>query len=128
MIGKEIKTVTKEINNISVYLHWPFCKKICSYCNFNRYIRDEIPFDDMENSFIRLIQDFFPKHPNKKVSSIFFGGGTPSLAKPKIFHSILNEISKHSPLENIEITMESNPTVTYSFLTIVCRDKKAKRV
>lgn len=119
MIGKELKT-------ISVYIHWPFCKKICTYCNFNRYVKENVPFEDMEKSFLKLINDFFHKYPNKKVTSIFFGGGTPSLAKPKVFHSILNEISKYSSLENIEISMESNPTVSLKDLTKSVETKKLK--
>eukprot|EP01080_Neovahlkampfia_damariscottae_P008786 gene8786-734_t len=99
-----------EFKNLALYFHWPFCKSICSYCDFNRYtktIDDEI----MLKRYKQIIQHFFQNNEKRNISSIFFGGGTPSLASPKTFYEIFNEIDKYSSIdESTEISMEANPT------------------
>lgn len=95
-----------------VYVHWPFCASKCPYCDFNSHVRHQ-PVD--EARFIRAFERDL-KHqaelaPGRTVSSIFFGGGTPSLMKPSTIAAILDAIAAHwSVAPDAEITMEANPT------------------
>ncbi len=95
-----------------VYVHWPFCASKCPYCDFNSHVRHQ-PVD--EARFIRAFQRDL-KHqaelaPGRTVSSIFFGGGTPSLMQPSTIAAILDAIAAHwSVAPDAEITMEANPT------------------
>ncbi len=104
---------SKEVSTLSLYVHWPFCKDICPYCDFNRYKRDKIDHKSMKESYTRIIDNFFTQNPEFKsrtLSSIFFGGGTPSTAEPETFYSIINHINSHINCDQAEITMEANPT------------------
>src|SRR6186997_1914507 len=84
-----------------VYLHWPFCLSKCPYCDFNSHVR----------SFAREIAATAERVPGRIVSTIFFGGGTPSLMQPSTVEALLNEISKHwIILPGAEVTLEANPT------------------
>ncbi len=96
----------------SLYIHWPFCEKKCPYCDFNSHERDNINYQDWENAYLNEL-DFYSEIliPNLKISSIFFGGGTPSLMNPKTIENIINKIAKKFRLtNNAEITLEANPS------------------
>lgn len=99
---------------LSLYIHIPWCIKKCPYCDFNSYAQNQPP---PEKEYIAaLIQDLEQEisqkqdHDNRPFSSIFFGGGTPSLFSGKNIESILNAVAKrHTFISNIEITLEANP-------------------
>ncbi len=95
-----------------VYLHWPFCLSKCPYCDFNSHVRhggiDETRY---VRAFAREIAATAERVPGRVVSTIFFGGGTPSLMQPSTVEALLNEISKHwIILPGAEVTLEANPT------------------
>ena len=95
-----------------VYVHWPFCLSKCPYCDFNSHVRhaaiDEPRF---LRAFEAEIASTAERVPNRAVSSIFLGGGTPSLMQPGTVAGILDAISEHwTVLPNVEITLEANPT------------------
>ncbi len=95
-----------------VYLHWPFCLSKCPYCDFNSHVRhggiDEARY---VRAFAREIAATAERVPGRVVSTIFFGGGTPSLMQPSTVEALLNEISKHwIVLPGAEVTLEANPT------------------
>jgi len=95
-----------------IYVHWPFCLSKCPYCDFNSHVRHEKPD---EARFARAIAaelaDAAAAGGGRTVTSIFFGGGTPSLMGPSTVGAILNAIARHWPLEPAcEITLEANPT------------------
>jgi putative oxygen-independent coproporphyrinogen III oxidase len=95
-----------------VYLHWPFCLSKCPYCDFNSHVRhggiDEARY---VRAFAREIASTAERVPDRVVSTIFFGGGTPSLMQPSTVEALLNEISKHwTVLPGAEVTLEANPT------------------
>ena len=95
-----------------VYVHWPFCKAKCPYCDFNSHVRHQ-PVDAM--SFARALATelawFAGETPGRQVSSIFFGGGTPSLMPPRAVAHVLEAIAALWPVtETCEITLEANPT------------------
>lgn len=98
-------------HDFSLYIHIPWCIKKCPYCDFNSYQKTAIlpETEYIECLFKDLAQDL-PQVQGRILSSIFFGGGTPSLFSPKSFERILNHVSAKIPCrENLEITMEANP-------------------
>jgi putative oxygen-independent coproporphyrinogen III oxidase len=96
----------------AVYVHWPFCLAKCPYCDFNSHVRASAPDEArFVSAFAREIAHRAALTPGRKVRSVFFGGGTPSLMAPKTVGAILDTIAKHWRMEpNAEITLEANPT------------------
>ena len=95
-----------------VYLHWPFCLSKCPYCDFNSHVRhaavDEARF---LRAFTAEIAATAARVPGRMVSTIFFGGGTPSLMQPATVGAILDAVARHwSIAPDVEITLEANPT------------------
>src|SRR5471032_1063248 len=96
----------------AVYVHWPFCLSKCPYCDFNSHVRHG---DVNEARFVRAfeteIATIAARVPDRTVSTIFFGGGTPSLMQPSSVQAILDAIGKHwSVAPDVEVTLEANPT------------------
>ena len=99
------------LNNIAIYIHWPFCKSKCPYCDFNSHVREKIDEKSWFDAYITEISFFADKIVGKNITSIFFGGGTPSLMNPKLVEKIILELEKIGKfVDNIEITLEANPT------------------
>ena len=95
-----------------VYVHWPFCLSKCPYCDFNSHVR-HAPIDQerFSRAFAREIETTAARTPGRQVSSIFLGGGTPSLMRPQTVGSILDAIGKHWRVApDVEVTLEANPT------------------
>jgi putative oxygen-independent coproporphyrinogen III oxidase len=95
-----------------VYVHWPFCLSKCPYCDFNSHVRHApIDEDRFAHAFAREIETTAARTPGRQVSSIFLGGGTPSLMRPQTVGAILDAIAKHWRVaKNAEVTLEANPT------------------
>jgi putative oxygen-independent coproporphyrinogen III oxidase len=95
----------------SLYIHYPYCLKLCNYCNFNKYLLKDNP--KLLDAFLAEIHHYKNTYFTSSFSSIYFGGGTPSLASPKFIEAILSNLN----LKNIEVTLEVNPsTVDYKKL------------
>jgi len=95
-----------------VYIHWPFCAAKCPYCDFNSHVRHS-PLDQQSfvEAYEREINHMASLVPDHIVSSIFFGGGTPSLMEVATVERILAAISRHWTISTgAEITLEANPT------------------
>lgn len=99
-----------------VYVHWPFCRSKCPYCDFNSHVRDKIAAEAWEAG---LVADLTRQKARfaadglgtRQVASIFFGGGTPSLMPPRIVAAVIETIARLWPLTaECEITLEANPT------------------
>ena len=95
-----------------VYVHWPFCAAKCPYCDFNSHVRHQ-PVDQPRfvSAFLKEMAEARRLSGPRTVTSIFMGGGTPSLMDPATVEAVLNGIAKewHVP-DGIEITMEANPS------------------
>jgi oxygen-independent coproporphyrinogen III oxidase len=104
----------------SLYFHIPFCTHRCAYCDFNTYAGQEESIPAYVNALCREVEFMGSKFPSpgRKVHTIFFGGGTPSLLSPKQFESIFQAIRKNFALpDDVEITIEANPgTVSHNDL------------
>jgi putative oxygen-independent coproporphyrinogen III oxidase len=95
-----------------VYVHWPFCLSKCPYCDFNSHVR-HAPIDEerFSRAFAREIEATAARTPGRQVSSIFLGGGTPSLMRQQTVGSILDAIGKYWRVApDVEVTLEANPT------------------
>ena len=95
-----------------VYVHWPFCLSKCPYCDFNSHVRHTaIDEERFARAFAREIETTAARAPSREVSSIFLGGGTPSLMQPQTVGAILDAIGRHWRVApDAEITLEANPT------------------
>jgi len=97
--------------DFGIYIHWPFCKSKCPYCDFNSHVRERIDEARWRAALLRELDHAAPKLHGRRVSSIFFGGGTPSLMDPATVASLLERIARHWQCdEATEITLEANPT------------------
>ena len=90
-----------------VYVHWPFCRAKCPYCDFNSHVRhggiDEARF---LAAYLAELRHFAALAPERRVSSLFFGGGTPSLKRPNTVAAILDAVALQCALDsNDEITL-----------------------
>lgn len=98
-------------NPISIYVHWPFCLAKCPYCDFNSHVRATIDEEAMAAALLQEINHYADLVGRREVKSIFFGGGTPSLMSAKTVEGVLSRIEEKLGFsENIEITLEANPT------------------
>lgn len=102
--------MVSEKNKLSIYIHWPFCKKKCPYCDFNSHVSNDVNHDRWLKAYLQEIEYFKEFIGKKQINSIFFGGGTPSLMDPQSIEKIIDKINQISAFENIEITLEANPT------------------
>lgn len=101
-----------ETNAFGVYLHWPFCLSKCPYCDFNSHVR-HAAIDEARyvRAFAAEIAATAQRIPGRTVSTMFFGGGTPSLMQPSTVAAILDAVAKHWTIApDVEITLEANPT------------------
>ena len=95
-----------------VHVHWPFCLSKCPYCDFNSHVRHTaIDQDRFARAFAREIETTAARIGARTVSSIFLGGGTPSLMQPQTVGAILDAIGKHWHVaSDVEVSLEANPT------------------
>jgi oxygen-independent coproporphyrinogen-3 oxidase len=95
-----------------VYLHWPFCAAKCPYCDFNSHVRHSRPDEAAYvAAFRREIAHRAALSPGRDVTSIFLGGGTPSLMQPATVAALLDAVAEAWPTaRDIEVTLEANPT------------------
>ena len=95
-----------------VYVHGPFCLSKCPYCDFNSHVRHAaIDEDRFTRAFAREIETTAARTGNRDVTSIFLGGGTPSLMRPETVGAVLDTIGKHWRVApDVEVTLEANPT------------------
>jgi putative oxygen-independent coproporphyrinogen III oxidase len=101
-----------ESQSFGIYVHWPFCAAKCPYCDFNSHVRHKpLDQDVFLQAYIRELEYFAGLTSGRKVSSIFFGGGTPSLMNVSTVDQILEKISKLWSIDSqVEITLEANPS------------------
>ncbi|XP_049715266.1 radical S-adenosyl methionine domain-containing protein 1, mitochondrial isoform X2 [Elephas maximus indicus] len=95
----------------ALYVHWPYCEKRCSYCNFNKYIPRGVDEAAVRSCLVTEAQTLLRLSGVRRVESVFFGGGTPSLASPHTVAAVLEAVAQatHLPTD-AEVTLEANPT------------------
>lgn len=99
------------LRDLSIYIHWPFCKSKCPYCDFNSHVRTGIESQRWQKALLNELAYYAGKLPDRQVVSIFFGGGTPSLMAPETVAALIDAICAHWKVtDSVEITLEANPT------------------
>lgn len=99
---------------VAVYIHWPYCKSKCPYCDFYKELARNVNQDDIIEEYLSALRQYQKLLPNRTIKSIFFGGGTPSLIKPQNIARLIDEICKLWPLKpQAEISLEANPNSHY---------------
>ena len=95
---------------LSVYFHWPYCKSKCPYCDFFKIVKKNVDEESLAESYISELKYYQNLVPQRKVQSIFFGGGTPSLMNLKTVEKLIDAVfCLWGKTENVEITLEANP-------------------
>ena len=103
------RTVAAE-PGFGLYVHWPFCQSKCPYCDFNSHVREQIDEARWRKALVRELDHYADRTGPRTLTSIFFGGGTPSLMAPKTVAAVIDRAALRFGLaENIEITLEANP-------------------
>ena len=97
--------------SLAVYIHWPFCKKKCPYCDFNSHVSDTVDHVRWAQVLKANIESFARLTDEKQVSSIFFGGGTPSMMEADTIAACIEAVQANWQVSNdFEVTFEANPT------------------
>jgi len=97
--------------DIALYVHWPFCLSLCPYCDFNSHVRETVDHGAWRDALLRELEHYAALIPGRRLTSIFFGGGTPSLMAPDTAGAIIGRARElFAPDRDLEITLEANPT------------------
>jgi menaquinone C8-methyltransferase len=104
----ELSRKFQDINEMGIYLHIPFCTRICPYCPYNKEIFKEEVSKNYVNAVLKEIDSYIPFIKNIQVTSFYIGGGTPTTMLAKGIEAIINHIYKHLNM-NCHVHMESHP-------------------
>ena len=101
----------RNIEPLALYVHWPFCVSKCPYCDFNSHVRESVDQEQWRAALLSDLAFEAEAAPGRKLSSIFFGGGTPSLMPPATAAAIIEAAERHWGFApGIEVTLEANPS------------------
>lgn len=96
---------------LALYIHWPFCARKCPYCDFNSHVRAEVDQAAWRDALLADLAHEASLTDGQEISSIFFGGGTPSLMPPATVAALIDAAARHWRVaDDIEITLEANPS------------------
>ena len=114
---------------IGVYVHWPFCLSKCPYCDFNSHVADAVDHDRWRRALVRDLATQAGRVGRRRVESVFFGGGTPSLMAPDTVAAVLDTVRSSFRVANdLEVTLEANPTSVEAGKLEAFRDAGVNRV
>ena len=103
-------SATHAAEPLALYIHWPFCVSKCPYCDFNSHVRDQVDTDAWRGALLTDMAHEAALTRGRRVTSIFFGGGTPSLMPPALVADLIAAADRHWGLSvDVEITLEANP-------------------
>jgi putative oxygen-independent coproporphyrinogen III oxidase len=98
-------------DGLALYIHWPFCVSKCPYCDFNSHVRESVDQGAWRDALLADLAHEARLLPDRMLTSIFFGGGTPSLMPPASVSALIDKASEFWTVSNdIEITLEANPS------------------
>ncbi|WP_119418664.1 radical SAM family heme chaperone HemW [Desertibaculum subflavum] len=96
---------------LALYVHWPFCRSKCPYCDFNSHVRESVDQARWRLALLAELEHFAARTGPRQLTSIFFGGGTPSLMPPETAAALIARAAKlFPPAPDLEVTLEANPT------------------
>src|SRR6201988_1608894 len=94
---------------LALYIHWPFCVSKCPYCDFNSHVRESVDQQAWRDALLTDLAHEAAQTPGRRLGSIFFGGGTPSLMPPAPVAALIEAAGRHWAFApDIEITLEAN--------------------
>jgi oxygen-independent coproporphyrinogen-3 oxidase len=100
----------REDPGFALYVHWPFCASKCPYCDFNSHVRERVDQARWRAGLLAELAHMAALAPGRRLQSIFFGGGTPSLMEPATAAAIIDAATGHWSVDGqLEITLEANP-------------------
>ncbi|MDQ8756433.1 radical SAM family heme chaperone HemW [Sphingosinicella sp. LHD-64] len=109
--GRPDAQAAGEETDLALYIHWPFCVSKCPYCDFNSHVRESIDQGQWRDALLADLAYEATQTPGHRLTSIFFGGGTPSLMPPKTVAALIEVAQRHWEFaDDIEITLEANPS------------------
>ena len=109
-VTANIGTIRDESDGLALYVHWPFCVSKCPYCDFNSHVRASIDQEVWRDALLADLAHEAQLLPGRELTSIFFGGGTPSLMDAGTVGALISAATAHWPAANdIEVTLEANP-------------------
>ena len=123
--------MTEALNadGFGLYVHWPFCQAKCPYCDFNSHVAATVDQTRWLDAYLSEIKRVSSEVPDRVLTSIFFGGGTPSLMPPDTVGRVIEAARAAWPRANdLEITLEANPTSTEAGRFRGFRDAGVNRV
>ena len=98
------------MKEIGIYIHIPFCKSKCNYCDFNSFAKKDDCIDNYINAVKQEIEEYAKNNKDILVKTIYIGGGTPSYIKEKYMEGLIETIKQNLEIvSNAEITIEANP-------------------
>ncbi len=98
-------------DSLGLYVHWPFCRAKCPYCDFNSHVVATIDQTAWRDALLRELDHFGALSAGRRLATVFFGGGTPSLMPPAIVDALLARLADHWHVAgDLEVTLEANPT------------------
>jgi len=96
---------------LAIYIHWPFCRSKCPYCDFNSHVRESVDQARWLGAYLTELTGYAEETVGRPIGSVFFGGGTPSLMEPRTAAAVLDRIASLWPLAaGLEVTLEANPS------------------
>jgi oxygen-independent coproporphyrinogen-3 oxidase len=112
--GMQARTIGPAVGpGFGIYVHWPFCRAKCPYCDFNSHVAPEIDERAWARALVGAIDRYADELGPRSLDSIFFGGGTPSLMAPATVATVIDRATaRFAPAPDLEITLEANPTST----------------
>jgi oxygen-independent coproporphyrinogen-3 oxidase len=103
--------VTSSRAPLGVYIHWPFCRSKCPYCDFNSHVQEGVDQRRWRHALLAELEHAATEAPGRRVETIFFGGGTPSLMEPATAAAVIARVKNlWHVADDVEITLEANPT------------------
>ena len=110
-IQREMNAAQTADDDLALYVHWPFCVSKCPYCDFNSHVRDSIDQATWRDALLADLAHEAALLPGRRLTSIFFGGGTPSLMEPATVAAVIAAAKAQWQADDgIEITLEANPS------------------
>lgn len=96
--------------SFGIYIHWPFCRSKCPYCDFPSRPAKTVDLNVWEKAYEDALTGYAARLPDKTVESVFFGGGTPSMTDPALIEKLISTIKKSFKVsDDVEISLEANP-------------------
>ncbi len=116
-------------NDIGLYVHWPFCLSKCPYCDFNSHVREAVDQSRWRHALLQELAYWGHQTEGKRLVSVFFGGGTPSLMEPSTVQALLDATCHYWRWsDQVEVTLEANPTSVEASRLAAFRDAGVNRV